>query len=133
VPVYFVREGDRGVAVWRASDDAPDVFLCSVDLAAYSNEPQVHDRFAELVSVVADHFRRQHVAGAVDPAAWVAKLPCASCTSPLAADVLHRARQASDVSELELSPGGFPAGCCRRQVVAAFGSRPDAPRAAARR
>ena len=65
--VYFVQEADRGVAVWRASDEAPEVFLCSVALTAYDSDSQVRDRFAELVSVVADHFRRQHVAGAVDP------------------------------------------------------------------
>ena len=133
MPVYFLREGDRGVAVWRASDDAPDRFLCSVELTAYDSDSQVRDRFAELVSVVADHFRRQHVAGAVDPSAWVDELPCSKCESPLAADVMHRARQVSDVSELELSPGGLPAGCCKRRIVGAFGGRPDTPRPAARR
>ena len=120
--VYFVQEAGRGVAVWRASDEAPDVFLCSVELTAYNSESQVRDLFAELVNAVAAHCRRAVVAGTVDPAAWIAELPCATCTSPQAADVLHRARQAASIIELGLSPAGHPAGCCKTRIVGAFGT-----------
>ena len=131
--VYFIQEADRGVAVFRASDDAPDEFLCSVELSAYCGESRVRDCFAELVSAVADHFRRTHAAEVVAPAAWIAELPCAKCDSPLAADVLHRARQAASVLELGLSPGGnYPAGCCKTRIVGVMGGRPDTPRSAVR-
>ena len=74
--VYFVQEADRGVAVWRASDDAPDVFLCSVDLTSYHGDSQVRDRFAELVNVAADHCRREHAAQVVAPASRLEGIPC---------------------------------------------------------
>jgi hypothetical protein len=74
--VYFVQEADRGVAVWRASDEAPDVFLCSVELTAYNSESQVRDLFAELVNAVADHCRRKHVTATVAPATRLVGLPC---------------------------------------------------------
>ena len=123
--VYFVQEPDRGVAVWRASDAAPDVFLCSVDLTSYHGDSQVRDRFAELVNAVADHFRRKHAAEAVAPASRLEGIPCATCTALEADDVRFRAGQISDVSELGLSAGGFPVGCCRRQIVGVIGGRPD--------
>ena len=44
MPVYFVQEAGRGCAFWRAANDAPDVFLCSVELTAYNSESQVRDR-----------------------------------------------------------------------------------------
>jgi len=130
--VYFVQEAGRGCAFWRAANDAPDVFLCSVELTAYNSESQVRDRFAELVNAVAAHCRRGFVAGTVNPAAWLAELPCATCASPQATDVLHRARQVASVSELGLSPGGYPAGCCRVRIVGVMGGRPDTSRPAAR-
>jgi hypothetical protein len=131
--VYFVQEADRGVAVWRASDDASDVFLCSVELTAYNSDSQIRDRFAELVNAVADHCRRKHVAEAVDPAAWISELPCSDCTLPEAADVLHRARQAASASELGVTGGGYVAGCCKSRIVGVVMSGgSDAPRSAAR-
>jgi hypothetical protein len=121
--IYFIQEADRGIAVWRASDEAPDVFLCSVALAAYNNEHQVRDRFAELVNAVADHCRRKHVAEA-NPAAWISELVCSKCDSPLAADVMHRARQAASASELEWT-GSHITGCCKSKIVGVIGGRPD--------
>jgi hypothetical protein len=133
MPVYFIQEADRGVAVWRANDEAPDVFLCSVESTAYTGETEVRDRFAALVNAVADRCRRKHTADVVGPAAWIAELPCAKCDSPLAADVLHRARQAASLIELGLSPGGnYPAGCCKTRIVGVMGGRPDTPRSAVR-
>jgi hypothetical protein len=125
MPIYFIQEEDHVTAVWRASEEAPDVFLCSTNLNAYNGEHQVRDRFAELVNVLADHCRRQHVAKAIDPAAWIAELPCASCTSPEAVDVLHHARQAASITELSLTGSGYVAGCCRSRTVGVIGSRPD--------
>jgi hypothetical protein len=122
--VYFVQEVDRGVAVWRASDAAPDVFLCSVELTAYNSDSQVRDRFAELVNVVADYYRK-HAAEVATPTSHLAGLPCETCEAPEADDVRFRAGQISDVSELGLSAGGFPVGCCRRQIVGVIGGRPD--------
>ena len=129
--VWFVREGNRGVAYFRANDEAEDIFVAAIALDVYDSESEAQDRFAALVHVAADFFRRKHT-GAVDPTAWIAELPCAKCDSPLAADVLHRARQSGSILELNLSPGGVPAGCCRRQVLAAF-RQSDASRPAARR
>jgi hypothetical protein len=132
--VYFSREGDCGAAFWHATDDAPGVYCCGVDLSVYHNDPRVSALFADLVAAVADHFRRAHVAGTIDPGAWITELPCAKCDSPLAADVLHRARQAASLIELGLSPGGnYPAGCCKTRVVGVMGGGPDTPRPAARR
>ena len=132
MPIYFIREANTGRAVWCSSEGAEEVVLCSVNLVAYESEAAVRDRFGELINAVADHCRRQQVVGAIDPAAWIAELPCANCTTPLAADVLHRARQSASISELGVV-GNYVAGCCKSRVVGAFGGRPDAPRAAARR
>src|SRR6516162_6523819 len=132
MPVYFVQEASGvGKAVFRPTESAEDVFLCSIDLTAYS-EPRVRDLFTELVTTVADFYRRAHVAEAVDPAAWVAELPCANCTSPEAADVLHRARQAASISELGVT-GSYVTGCCKSRVVGVIGGRPDTSRPVARR
>ena len=65
MPVYFDQEAGDGRAVWRSEDGAEEVALCSVDLTAYSNEPSVRERFSELVSAVADYYRRTHVAAPV--------------------------------------------------------------------
>jgi hypothetical protein len=124
--VYFVAEGGRGCAYWRASDESADVFLCAVTLDVYNSESQVRDRFAELVNVVAAHYRREHVAGTVGPASRLAGFPCEVCEAPEADDVRHAAAQVSDVSELALSPGGLPINCCRVHTVGAFGGRPAA-------
>ena len=132
--VYFVQEAGRGCAFWRAANDAPDVFLCSVELTAYNSESQVRDRFAELVNAVAAHCRRGFVAGTVNPAAWLAELPCATCASPQATDVLHRARQAASASELGVT-GSYVTGCCKSRVVGVVSGGSDArtARSAARR
>ena len=122
--VYFVQEADRGAAVWRASDDAPDVFLCSVELTAYNSDSQIRDRFAELVNAVADYYRK-HAAEVAAPTSRLAGLPCETCEAPEADDVRFRAGQISDAAGLELSPGGFPVGCCKRQIVGVIGGRPD--------
>jgi hypothetical protein len=131
MPVYFVTEGNRGVAYWRVNDDATDVYLCAVALDVYNRESQVRDHFAALVNAVAAHYRRTFTAEAAAPTAWIDELPCAKCTSPEAADVLHRARQAASLFELGLSPGGnYPAGCCKTTIVGVMGGRPDTPRPA---
>jgi hypothetical protein len=116
MPVYFLTEGTRGNAVWRASDDATDVYLCGVDLQAYGDE-KVRERFAELATAAADYYRRIHVAVTADPSAWIAELPCSHCSAREAADVLHRARQAASINELGVTGGGYVAGCCKSQVV----------------
>ena len=82
------------------------MFLCSVELTAYNSDSQVRDRFAELVNVVADHFRRKYLAEVAAPASRLAGLPCETCTAPEADDVRFRAGQISDASELALSSGG---------------------------
>ena len=124
--VYFSQDPDgRGTAFWRASDDAPDAFLCGVALDAYDSDSGVRDRFAELVNVAADHCRREHAAQVVAPASRLEGIPCATCAAPEAADIRFRAGQISDASELGLSAGGFPVGCCKRQIVGVIGGRPD--------
>ena len=129
MPVYFVREGDRGVAYYRANDEAEDVFVAAIALVTYDSNSDVRDHFAGLVAATADCYRRTYAA--VAPASRLAGLPCETCTAPEAADVRFRAGQISDASELGLSAGGYPVGCCRRQIVAVVSGGSDAPRSAA--
>ena len=134
MPVYFIRESSGvGKAVFRPTDDAEDVFCCAVALDAYADS-QVRERFAELATAAADYYRRTHVAASVDPAAWVSELPCSDCSSPEAADVLHRARQAASASELGVT-GSYVTGCCKSRVVGVVSGGSDArtARSAARR
>jgi hypothetical protein len=130
--VYFVQEAGRGNAFWRASDESADVFLCAVALDVYDRESEVRDRFAELVNVVAAHYRRRLTAEVAAPAARLTGFPCETCEAPEADEIRHRAGQISDVAELALSPGGLPIGCCRVHTIGGFGGRPDMPRSAAR-
>jgi hypothetical protein len=120
--VYFVTEGDRGVAYWRGAEDAADEFLCSIELKSYDNDSHVRDLFSTLVSATAAHHKMRFTVEVVAPASRLAGLPCESCTAPAADDIRHRAGQISDVSELRLSPSGFPEGCCKVKTVAAFGT-----------
>jgi hypothetical protein len=134
MPVYFLREANTGRAVWCSEDGAEEIALCSVNLGAYESEAAVRDRFVELVNAVADHCRRKHAAEVAAPTSRLAGLPCETCEAPEADDIRHRAGQISDASELALSSGGFPVGCCRRQIVGVVsgGSDARAPRSAAR-
>jgi len=132
MPIFFDQvETGLGRAVWRSEDGAEEVALCSVDLTAYSNEPSVRERFSELVSAVADYYRRTHVAAPVASISRLDGLPCATCKAPEADDIRHRAGQISDASELALSPGGYPAGCCRVRAVGVFGTAGHGASAAA--
>jgi len=128
MPIYFEQEASTGRAVWRSEDGAEEVPLCSVSLAAYDSEAVVREHFTALVNAVADHHRRTHVAvAAVSVASRLEGIPCRDCTAPEADDIRHRAGQVSDVSELQLSPGGYPAGCCKRVTLAVIGGQPDRP------
>jgi hypothetical protein len=131
MPVYFVREENRGVAYFRANDQAEDVFLAAIALVTYDSNSDVRDHFAGLVAAAADYYRRTYAAEVVAPASRLAGLPCETCTAPEADDIRFRAGQSSGA--FELSPGGFPAGCCKRRIVGVVSSGLDAPRSAARR
>jgi hypothetical protein len=133
IDVYFVQEADRGVAFWHADDDAPGVYCCGVDLRAYNDTQAVRDCFAALVAAVAAHCRSRFTAEVAAPTSRLAGLPCETCTALEADDVRFRAGQISDLSELQLSPNGYPIGCCHRRVLGGFCSGPDTPRPAARR
>ena len=134
MPIYFEQEANTGRAVWRSEDGAAEAVLCSVNLVAYDAEPTVRECFAALINAVTDHHRRTHVAVApVSAASRLEGIPCRDCTAPEADDVRFRAGQISDVSELQLSPGGFPVGCCKRVTLAVIGGQPDRPSAPARR
>ena len=136
MPVFFIRESSGiGKAVFRPTDDAEDLFCAAVSLSAY-DDPQVCEAFAALVNVVSAHFRRQTPVEVADRAAQIAQLlPCCSrCSEPEAAEILHWARQASDLSELRMSASGlYPLNCCRVRIVGAFGGRPDTLQSTARR
>lgn len=126
MPIYFEQEASTGRAVWRSEDGAEEITLCSVSLAAYDSETTVREHFTALVNAVANHHRRTHVAVApVSVASRLEGIPCATCTAPEADDVRHRAGSVSDVSELQLSPGGYPVGCCKRRIIAVMGGQPD--------
>jgi hypothetical protein len=128
MPIFFDQvETGLGRAVWRSEDGAEEAVLCSVNQVAYDNEATVRERFGALINATADHFRRKHAAAPTIPVSRLAGIPCETCTAPEADDVRHRAGQVSDVSELQLSPGGFPAGCCRRVTLAVIGGQPDMP------
>jgi hypothetical protein len=122
--VYFVVEGDRGVAYWRAGEASPDVFVAAVALDVYERVSSVRARFEELVSAVTTHFRRTLPAEA--PTSRLAGWPCETCASAAADDLRHLAGQVSDASEIPLSPSGLPLGCCKVHAVAGFSSRPAA-------
>jgi hypothetical protein len=114
-------------AFWRGSFDEVETFLAAVDATALNAQPELRDRFFELVSAVAAARAHGMVAGKADLASQrFAQLPCASCDRPEAAEIRLRCGQVSDVSELELSPLGNPAGCCRRRVIGVMGV-PDMP------
>ena len=124
--VYFVVEGDRGVAYWRASEASPDVFVAAVALDVYEREPAARSRFEELVSAVTTHFRRTLPAEVGAPTSRLAGWACERCATPQADDLRRLAGQVSDASEIPLSPSGLPLGCCKVHAVAGFSSRPVA-------
>ena len=133
MPIFFDQvEMGLGRAVWRSEDGSEEAVLCSVNQVAYDNEATVRERFGELINAAADYFRRKHAAAPAAPASRLAGIPCETCTAPEADDVRHRAGSVSDVSELQLSPGGYPVGCCKRRIVAMIGGQPDRPRAGSR-
>jgi hypothetical protein len=126
--VYFTTEGNRGSAFWRAGDEAEDVFVCAVALDIYEREPEAKKLFAELVNVIAAHYRRTFVAKADKPASRLAGYPCAECKAPEADEIRHLAGQVSDLAELPMSPSGFPLNCCRVRTVGGMSGRPDTSR-----
>ena len=129
--VFFIREASGvGKAVFRPTDNAEDMFCAAVSLSAY-DDPQVCEAFAALVNAVSAYFRHTHIAGAVDPTAWISELPCSDCSAPEAEDVLHRARQAASASELGVTGGGYVVGCCKSRVVGVVSGGSAAPRSAA--
>jgi hypothetical protein len=119
--IFTVYEGDRLAAYWRGVADGVDMFLVSIDAAICNNAPGLHDQFLRLVSATATARAHGKLGGKDLVAERFAQLPCASCDRPEAAEVRLRCGQVSDVSELELSPSGTPAGCCRRRVVGVLG------------
>jgi hypothetical protein len=117
--IHVIEEGGRSCAYWHGIDAAEVTFLAAVESSDYAS-PEVRTQFMALVSSIAAHRERGVVAGKVAsaPAApWWASLPCAKCNSPQAADVMHLARQALELAELQVSPSGYPAGCCKIRVL----------------
>jgi hypothetical protein len=51
--IYLRGDKSRCHAYWRPTDGTPDVCLCSIDLAAYTQHPQLRDRFVALAAEVA--------------------------------------------------------------------------------
>jgi hypothetical protein len=132
--VYFLQEAGRGIAVSRASDTAENVHLVSVDLTAYNADATVRERFAELVAAVTAYRTRTYTVEVAERETQIAQLPCSQCADPRAADVLHLARQVSDLSDLPMSASGrYPMGCCKVHAVGAIGGRSDLPRPTGRR
>ena len=132
--VYFIQEAGRGIAVSRSSDTAEDMHLVSVDITAYHNDATVRERFAELVAAVTAYRTRTFTVEVAERETQIAQLPCSQCTDPRAADVLHLARQVSDLSDLQMSASGrYPMGCCKVHAVAAIGGRTDLPQPTRRR
>jgi hypothetical protein len=121
--VYFIQGVGRGTAVFRASEDAEDTFLCSLALEA-ANDPEISARFAELVNVMAAYYRRRLPVVVASPASRIEGWPCAKCESVEGADLRFRAGQTSD--PLPTSPTGLLIGCCRIKAVGAYGGRSDA-------
>jgi hypothetical protein len=120
--VYFSQDPDgRGTALWHATDDAPGVYCCGVDLSAYNADGRVSELFAELTAAVADYHRRMFATEAVAPTSRLSGFDCEKCEAPEAADVRFNASQGSGA--LALSPGGHPAGCCKIRVVGGYSVR----------
>jgi hypothetical protein len=134
--IYTRAEGDRLAAYWRGTADTIDTFLVSIDAAICNDAPGLHDQFLQLVSAAATARAHGKLGGKSDLAAErFAQLPCASCERPEATEIRLRCGQVSDMSELDLSPLGTPAGCCKRKVVGTMTSDTSSsrPPAAARR
>jgi hypothetical protein len=116
--IFTRAEGDRLCAYWRGTADTIDTFLVSIDAAVCNDAPGLHDQFLQLVSAAATARAHGKPGGKTDlAAARFAQLPCAQCERPEAAEIRLRCGQVSDMSELDLSPLGPPAGCCRRRTV----------------
>ena len=128
--IFTRAEGDRLCAYWRGATDTIDTFLASIDATICNNAPGLHDQFLQLVSAAATARVHGKAGGdKVDLAAErFAQLPCAQCERPEAAEIRLRCGQVSDTSELDLSPGGAPAGCCRRRIVGVLGLDAPSPR-----
>jgi hypothetical protein len=116
--ISIIEQDGRSCAYWCGVGDASDVFLCSVDAAIYNAHAKARELLMALAAEAASHREHAVVVGkTTEPLPWWASLPCARCNSVQAQDVLHRARQALELAELQVSPSGYPAGCCKIRVL----------------
>jgi hypothetical protein len=132
--IHVIEEGGRSCAYWCGGNDEAPTFLCAMAADTYNSKPALRQKFMELAAMMATGGREVVVTkpAAATPAPWWAELECAKCASPQAADVMHLARMATELSELALSPGGHPLGCCRVRTLAVMAGDPNAARSAAR-
>jgi hypothetical protein len=126
--IHVIEEGGRSCAYWCGGNDEAPTFLCAMSADTYNGKPALRQKFMELAAMLATG-GRDIVVTKVEPAAsepWWASLPCARCESSVAPDVMHRARMALELAEMQTSPNsGLPLGCCRLRVLAQMTSDPS--------
>jgi hypothetical protein len=132
--IYLIDDAGRRSAYLRPADGSADVFLAAADLKACDTHPYLRELLFELAGEIA--LNRERASGAhvvlrereplSQPVAQSSDvvLPCETCTAPQAEDVRGwlRSCSAEDVSR-QLSPGGWPPGCCHVRAVGQFGSQ----------
>jgi hypothetical protein len=137
--VIVVKTETQQQAFYQLADGT-SAFLCAIGLDDYK-DPVLRERFFELATeIVLARLRVvgsnvtlvQSGAAALPEANPHASLPCWACALSAADDVRSLLRS-SAAADIRLSPSGLPMNCCRVQTVGAFGSRPNASRAGARR
>ena len=124
--IHVLEQDGRAAAYWQGADSESPTFLCAMASDAYNSKPALRQRFMELAAMMATG--REVAVTKVAPAAstpWWASLPCARCDNPVAVDVMHRARMALELAEMQTSPNsGLPLGCCRLRVLGQMTSDP---------
>jgi len=131
--IFLTEESGRFTVYFRSINDEPAAFLCAADSQICSAHPHLRELLFELAAELAvnrERAPRDSIALRVreplakSTAVATPVIPCSSCTAPQAADVRAWAASCSaeDV-ERQLSPAGWPPGCCHVQPVGQFGSQ----------
>jgi hypothetical protein len=124
--IHVLEQDGRASAYWQGASNEAPTFLCAMASDAYNGKPELRRKFMELAAAAATG-EHDVVVTKVEPAPapWWASLPCARCESSVAPDVMHRARMALELAEMQTSPNsGLPLGCCRLRVLGQMTSDP---------
>jgi hypothetical protein len=133
--IYLIDDAGRRSAYLRPVDGSADIFLAAADLKACNTHTHLRELLFELAGEIA--LNRERASGAhvvlrereplsppAQPTAQPPAYPCETCPAPQAEDVRGwlRSCSAEDVPR-QLSPSGWPPGCCHVQAVGQFGEQ----------